>query len=719
MITDILVLEIISLSILILGLLVYLRNTRSILNRAFFALSAITVIWNNASYLEEVLSSEAIISILWRIDFGVAPLIGFFFLLFTFNFPRENIKLSKRYLIFLVPTILIIVAITLSTNLVIQDVQHSLDGIKFVSGPLYFVYAAVIIFQFIWGFYILFGKRRKSSGIERLQIKFVLYGILLTSFIAVVTNLIIPQLSEGPTDISKYGIYGAVFFIAATSYAITKYRLMDIRLVIRRGVFYSGLGIFVVGAYYLVAWSDYSNFGGPFTLGALLTAIVFAPLFLAGFVFMSKKLKQLSNKYFFASLYDYQETLDKFSKDVSSTINLTEVANVVVDTIQQTMQMDNIGLFVKNKHYEPMKIIGFNESNLTRMVSNSRCTEFISSLKKPLVYDELVRNAQDYKTLQENIDYAKEQLKNMDIAIVLPLVTKGDLISCIILGKKISRDAYTKEDMRLLESLANHAAISIENARLYNEIQGFNETLKYKVDDATKRLRELLKIKSDFLTVASHQLRTPTSIVRGMLSLVIEEKDLPNDERERFISQAYEGINRLERIIHELLNATELEGKKMQMDFKKVRIENIIEEIVHGLLPLADQLKVKLVFDKPVRPIPKTLADPTKLKEAITNIVDNAVHYTAGGNVNIFARRKENQIVIEVSDNGIGMTKNDLRNIFTKFTRGEGILQVHPNGTGLGLFIAKKMLEAMGGTITAESKGKNKGSKFTLTIPIK
>ncbi|MFH1535137.1 MAG: HAMP domain-containing sensor histidine kinase, partial [Patescibacteria group bacterium] len=278
---------------------------------------------------------------------------------------------------------------------------------------------------------------------------------------------------------------------------------------------------------------------------------------------------------------------------------------------------------------------------------------------------------------------------------------------------------YTHEDIRLLESLSNQAAISIENARLYNEVEGFNQTLKRKVDDATKRLRELLKIKSDFLTVASHQLRTPTSIVRGMLSLVIEEKDLSSEEREKFISQAYEGINRLERIIHELLNATELEGKKMKLDFKKTRVEDTIEEIVSNLSPLAEQLKVKLAFNKPIRSISKTLADPIKLKEAITNIIDNAIHYSAEGEVEISVRRKQDQIIIEVKDTGIGMSKNDQRMLFTKFSRGEGILQIHPNGTGLGLFIAKKMLEAMGGTITAESKGKGKGSKFTLTIPIK
>lgn len=605
--------------------------------------------------------------------------------------------------------------LTLNSSMV-SGLEKELFFTYWPKGTIWYLMYIIVLYLGVsgYGLILLIRSYKYVQGHIRSQVKYLIFGSLI-GFGGGITNF--PMwfgFSFPPYTNILVSLYVLIF-----GYAMFKYRLMDIRFVVRRAFVYFGLGVFVVGAYYLVAWSDYTSFGGPFTWGALLTAIVFAPLFLMIFVYLSSKLRTIANKHFFASVYDYQETLDKFSRDVSSTINLPEVANVVVDTIQQTMRMDNIGLFVKNKHYEPMKVIGFDEGDLQKMVSNPRCTNFISSLKKPLVYDELVRNPKNFENPQEEVEYAKEQMKSLGIAVVLPLVTKGELISCIILGKKISRDAYTQEDMKLLESLANHASISIENARLYNEIQGFNETLKYKVDDATKRLRELLKIKSDFLTVASHQLRTPTSIVRGMLSLVIEEKDLPTDERERFISQAYEGINRLERIIHELLNATELEGKKMQLDSKKVRVEEIIDEIIYGLKPLATQLKVNLTFDKPSKQLPKTVADPIKLKEAITNIVDNAVHYTAGGNVNILARRKENQIVIEVSDNGIGMTKNDLRNIFTKFTRGEGILQVHPNGTGLGLFIARKMLEAMGGTITAESKGKNKGSKFTLTIPIK
>ena len=270
-----------------------------------------------------------------------------------------------------------------------------------------------------------------------------------------------------------------------------------------------------------------------------------------------------------------------------------------------------------------------------------------------------------------------------------------------------------------MESLANQASISIENARLYNEIQTFNLTLKHKVDGATKRLRELLKIKSEFLTIASHQLRTPTSIVRGMLSLVTEEDGLSQEEREKFIHQAYEGINRLERIIHDLLNATELEGKKMHLELQKVNFEGLVQDSVNGLKPLADKQGIQLKFNKPKIKLPKITVDPLKFKEAVNNIIDNAIHYTPKGSVNVNIEKQGSEIKIMVSDTGIGMSKSDLKNIFSKFVRGEGVLQIHPNGSGLGLFISKKIIEEIGGSIAAESPGKGQGSTFTITMPLK
>lgn len=698
-----------------LAVLVFSKNWKSVINRSLGLFIIAIAIWNLSIFFVQISGS-----MVWgRLSFASAAIIpGAFFIfskIFTKHISHQQIS-RITYLLIVIPSIFFFF-VALTTDLILKKVEVVDSVLTRETGVLYIFFGIYFVLYAFISFYILYKRYRISTGIFKMQIRYLFIGTFIFAFIGVITNLLFPLI--GNFNFNELGPLFSVIMMAFFTYAIVQYRLMDIRLVIRRVVVYIGLGLFALAAYYLVAWSDTVMFGGVFTVGGVFSAIVFVPLFLAGFYYLGQKLRTVANKYFFASLYDYQKTLDRFAEDVTSTINLGEVAGVTVKTIKQTMQIDNIGLFVKNKHYEAIKIIGFDEQDLTRMVSNPRCRNFITALRKPLVYDELAGNIHDFQQPQEEVEHARDQMKELDVAIVLPLVTKGELISCIIMGKKISGDAYTQEDMRLLESLANQAAISIENARLYNEVQGFNQTLKQKVDDATKRLRELLKIKSDFLTVASHQLRTPTSIVRGMLSLVIEEKDLSNEEKNKFVTQAYEGVNRLERIIHELLNATELEGKKMRLEFKKTRVENIIEEIINELTPLAEQEKVKINFNKPARSIPKTLADPVKLKEAITNIIDNAVHYTPEGEVDVSVRRKQDQIIVEVSDTGIGMSKNDLRMLFTKFSRGEGILQIHPNGTGLGLFIAKKMLEAMGGTITAESKGKSKGSKFTLAIPIK
>ncbi|MBU0613263.1 ATP-binding protein [Patescibacteria group bacterium] len=698
---------------LLLGLIVWKKVTKSKTNFAFSLLGLSTSAWAIFNYLFETFHTKLLLQSAY--SFGaLVPTIGLFWLL---NVGKENYKKKLTWLrVIIIPISLFLFVISYVDGWIVSGEYNNLSNVFEIKiGSLYYVYALCVFILILFLLAISYLLQKNSEGLQRIQLKYISIGIWSFSLIVILVSFILPLF--GIIRFAKLDSPSSLLFVTFSAYAIIRHRFMDIRLIIRRTTVYVAATIVVLMLGLLIYWFQANILNsnipagilGPIVL--LIGIIIFGPL--------KNYFNQFANKYFFTSIYDYQKTLDKFSSDVTSTINLAEVVGVTIKTIQQTMQIDNIGLFVKNKHYQPIEIFGFDEKELSKMVSNPRCRNFITELRKPIVYDELAGNIRDFKQPQEEIEYTREQMRGMNVAIVLPLVTKENLISCVIMGKKISGDAYTHEDIRLLESLSNQAAISIENARLYNEVEGFNQTLKRKVDDATKRLRELLKIKSDFLTVASHQLRTPTSIVRGMLSLVIEEKDLSSEEREKFISQAYEGINRLERIIHELLNATELEGKKMKLDFKKTRVEDTIEEIVSNLSPLAEQLKVKLAFNKPIRSISKTLADPIKLKEAITNIIDNAIHYSAEGEVEISVRRKQDQIIIEVKDTGIGMSKNDQRMLFTKFSRGEGILQIHPNGTGLGLFIAKKMLEAMGGTITAESKGKGKGSKFTLTIPIK
>ncbi|PIY96619.1 MAG: hypothetical protein COY66_03745 [Candidatus Kerfeldbacteria bacterium CG_4_10_14_0_8_um_filter_42_10] len=705
-----------SISSLMLGLIVLSQREKKDTNVriSFFIFSLVTSIWAFLNFYFWVFNDELSVFKSQYAFGGLALICALVWIWYLIN---HSLKIYRLFIAFILGLAVFILPFT--DGLIIKTlIKISSKNYDFTTGSLFSAYSIVLMVIMISLLLNVTLAYKKSSGLMKSQLLYTLIGLSLFAFVSILFGLVLPYFKL--PKVVPFDSQSSLLFIGFSAYAIIKHRLMDVRFIIRKFVFYFGLGIFIFIAYYIVAWVDENMFGGQYTIGAVLSALVMGPLFLMGFFYTARALRRIANKYFFTSLYDYQETMDNFAKRISATLNLNEVANVTVDTIKKTMWVDNIAILVGEGAYRPVKVEGFQASDLIHIANKPACRNIISGLKRPLVYDELLVSSNETALPPEDNNYAREQMSRLGIAVVLPLMAKGNLIACVFIGRKISKDAYTHEDLRLLESLANQASISIENARLYNEIQTFNLTLKQKVDGATKRLRELLKIKSEFLTIASHQLRTPTSIVRGMLSLVTEEDGgLSREEREKFIHQAYEGINRLERIIHDLLNATELEGKKMHLERQKISVEDLVQESIAGLQPLAEKQKLQLKLEKPKAKLPKIIVDALKFKEAVVNIIDNAIHYTPKGSVTVKLEKGPSEVRIIVSDTGIGISKNDMKNLFKKFVRGEGILQIHPNGSGLGLFISKKMIEEMGGSIAAESPGKGKGSTFTITMPIK
>ncbi|MFH1534656.1 MAG: hypothetical protein ABIF80_01595, partial [Patescibacteria group bacterium] len=462
-----------------LGFVVIIKDPKNILFRLFGFFSIITGLWVGTNFLTGVINSS--FWIMSAYAFGaLVPASGLIWLFYLLN---KKISFFRVFIISILG--LIFFTISYIDNLIVKNVSEVyLGGFEGEIGMLFPVYS-LYMFGILLFFAIRLGiEQRKSEGSKKSQLRYLFIGSILFISVSLFVSFLLPLF--GIKHLIPLDSPSSLFFILFSAYAIIRHRLMDIRLIIRRTTVYAAATVVVLSLGLSIYWFQTRIFGGT------IPANVLGPIVLLVGIIIFGPLKgyfnSLANKYFFTSLYDYQKTLDQFAEDVTSTINLKEVANVVMDTIKQTMQIDNIGLFVKNKHYQPIKIIGFDEKELTIMVSSNRCRNFISSLRKPLVYEEIASNIHNIQQPKEEIKYVTEQMKSLDVAIILPLVTKGELISCVIMGKKISGDAYTHEDIRLLESLSNQAAISIENARLYNEVEGFNQTLKRKVDDATKRL---------------------------------------------------------------------------------------------------------------------------------------------------------------------------------------------------------------------------------------
>jgi signal transduction histidine kinase len=256
-------------------------------------------------------------------------------------------------------------------------------------------------------------------------------------------------------------------------------------------------------------------------------------------------------------------------------------------------------------------------------------------------------------------------------------------------------------------------------------LQRLTNDLKQKVNDAVKELdcayRELKKLddsKTEFLSLASHQLRTPLSAIKGYISMILEGNYGPLEkETEGALKDVYQSNERLISLVNDLLNITRIEAGRMEYRPKETDFAKLVEGVLKELEMTAKNKNLELKFK--IAKVPMVNIDPDKIRQVLMNLIDNAIKYTQNGSIVVHVKKVDGQIMIEVKDTGIGISKNKKETLFQWFSRGKGALRLDAGGFGLGLYIAKKIVEKANGKIWAESKGEGKGSTFTFTLPIK
>lgn len=242
---------------------------------------------------------------------------------------------------------------------------------------------------------------------------------------------------------------------------------------------------------------------------------------------------------------------------------------------------------------------------------------------------------------------------------------------------------------------------------------------------ANEKLRQLDKAKSEFISIASHQLRTPLTAIKGFVSLLLEGTygQIPEAQKGA-LEKVYISNERLVQLVEDLLNISRIDAGRMEFDFQETQIEDMVQEVVNTLELSAKAKRLYLEWKKPEISMPKIKIDITKIKEVISNMVDNAIKYTPKGGVTVRLESENAEsgtdkvLRVVVSDTGMGMDKDELEGIFEKFQRGKQSSHYHTDGTGLGMYVGKKIVAAHKGRIWAESSGKNQGSKFILELPI-
>jgi len=235
------------------------------------------------------------------------------------------------------------------------------------------------------------------------------------------------------------------------------------------------------------------------------------------------------------------------------------------------------------------------------------------------------------------------------------------------------------------------------------------------------RERMIERMKTEFVSISAHQLRTPLSAVKWTLKMILEgDLGKISKEQRTFLEKTYLSNERMINLINDLLNISRIEEGRFLYKIQKYDIVKLLERTIASLKEVALRKKLDFKFFKPEKRIPDVEVDIEKISLVFQNMIENAIHYTSPGGkvyVNIEYSPAEKKILFFVKDSGIGISKNQRARVFSKFFRGSNAIKLETEGTGLGLFIAKNIIEAHGGKIWFKSQ-ENKGTTFYFSLPI-
>lgn len=709
---------------LILGTLVYLKGRKNITNRTYSLVALSVFYWSVAMIFYRSVGNVTD-SILWcRVLYTAPVFLACSLMVFVYVFPRQEKKFNPFIVFFISALSVFLIYESLFTDNIIESVNFIPEEEKQIifGFYVYILYFIFVLTSFLFVCLHLLDKWRRLVGLEKTQVIYILLSSFFASSLACLTNLLLPTLNVFYFNWAGQ-IIVSIFVSGFIGYAIIAHRLMDIKFVMRQYLVLlsSFLAVVIPAAFAIKFYEEIiPQHKVLIDLAVLFLAVYFFPI-------CQKYFYRFANKYLFSSLYDSAEVIAGLSDKLRSTLNPLRIYDFIYDSLNGAFHFKAFGVLnfdEKAKRYNLKYNRGFNAGGINSFDSNEILHGQYIVQSKPIVLDELKleKNSKYNRKIKSTVDL----LKKTSVSVLMPLNVKDKTIGLLALGVKESNDIYNDEDFKMLAVVSAQAAIAIENATLYEEARQFNAKLEEEVARQTKELRDanvklkkLDESKSEFISIASHQLRTPLTVVKGYVSMILENNfGKINDGQRDSLDKVYKSNERLINLVENLLNLSRIESGRLQFKYETMNLETVVASVVEELSGKAKEKKLKLEYKHPAKPLPQVTIDQEKIRQVIMNLIDNSIKYTAKGSITVTVRQAESNIEFSVADSGMGILAEDLPHLFQKFQRGTGTYLVHTEGTGLGLYVAREMVEIHKGKVWAESKGQGQGSKFIVTIPI-
>jgi signal transduction histidine kinase len=401
------------------------------------------------------------------------------------------------------------------------------------------------------------------------------------------------------------------------------------------------------------------------------------------------------------------ETLLQLSKRMSSILNFNELVDTLVHGLVRGIPATGATLMIHDpvtgafSNYREDTTVE-EESGLESIRADSPIVQWLSSTEGLLVKEEVKLDPR----IARYFETAEGELEAIKAALIVPLKVENKLNGILLLGEKLSGEIYDGQELDMLLLLATQAAISLENARLYEGLATSNA-----------RLLEASRLKSQFLANMSHELRTPLNSIIGFSKVLLNRLDGDLTERQdAYVHSVHNSSRHLLELINSILDFSRIEAGRFEMRPEAVDLHDVVEECIESSMPLVRDKRVKIETDVPVE-LPTVHADRLRVKQVLLNLLSNAIKFTHSGRVLVQVRPEPEALHVSVADTGIGISPGDLQRLFEPFRRLDNPLAQQADGTGLGLAISKKFIELHRGRIWAESR-ESQGSTFHFTLPL-
>jgi signal transduction histidine kinase len=655
----------------LIGLWVWIKDPGQRVNGSFCLFSLLVAAWACSLLLFEIGGGMG-----WaRVTYLFSSFIPASFFGFTKIFPREegglNIRLSALYLL------AVIFGALSFTDLIIKSPVSLTWGVTLELGPLYFLFALYFPTVIGFSFANLILKFRKASRLIRTQIMYVFVGSLLSGVMGVSVAIVLPFL--GFSRLYPLAPPSVLFMVAFIAYAITKARLMNISVVISRALA-EVIAVLLLGALYLLLVWFYRTFSStridpPFIAWTILYGI------LVGQVHQRLRLfvQTTSDKLFLRGEYDYYRELSAASARVGEKLSLSSILRILYETFYQVVEISNPRIFLPEYFTEP-------EKESSRYLVFSRNAAFPAEAGEEISFDDpLVK--QLISTRRPVLDPHDPKRE-----LVVPCLLEDRLIAIFVLGRKLSEDPYTDDDLHLLEVLASQAAITLDHSRSYEKIKADLEATERQLA-RSQRLASLGTLTAG----VAHEIRNPLTVIRA--------------ETERLASKAH-GLNYVQQHCDLVLKHTDrIAGITQRMlnlvQQKPKQITEVdLNELIESTLQLFAISRISL--KKELRPVPRIKGDPIDLQEVFVNLIQNAIEaMPKEGTLTLRTYTENGRAAAEVSDTGKGIPEEIREKIFDPFfsTRHEGV--------GLGLSIVYRIIRDHRGEIKVTSE-EGKGTAFKI-----